>query len=208
MILAIIGPPGSGKGTQAGKLAKLYKIPHISIGELYRSIAKEHTEFGQKIRKVIVKGEIVPDYITNKIIKDRVTRLDCKKGFILDGYPRTIEQAKELEEFAEPDTVIYLDVPEEEIIKRLSKRRICPNCGASFNIVTAPPKQDEICDFCGSKLVWREDDKPKAIRTRIKVQDKMIKPVLEHYKNKGKLLVINGNQSIERIFEEIRSRLK
>ena len=208
MIFIILGLPGSGKGTQAEKLAKTYNIPHISIGEMYRKIAKEQTEFGQKIREIMNKGELIPDEISNEIIKDRVLKPDCIGGFILDGYPRTMRQVKGLEEFAKPDVVIYLDVPEKEIIKRLSNRRVCPNCGANFNLITNPPKKDEICNFCGSKLTWREDDKPEAIRTRIKVQSEKMKPVLEYYKNNGKLVTINGNQPVDKVFEEIRSKLK
>ncbi|MHA1616358.1 MAG: adenylate kinase [Candidatus Njordarchaeales archaeon] len=208
MILIVLGLPGSGKGTQAEKLAKTYNIPHISIGEMYRNMAKEQTEFGQKIREIMNKGELIPDEISNEIIRDRVLKPDCIGGFILDGYPRTMRQVKGLEEFAKPDVVIYLDVPEKEIIKRLSNRRVCSNCGANFNLITNPPKKDEICDFCGSKLTWREDDKPEAIRTRIKVQSERMKPVLEYYKNNGKLITINGDQPIDKVFEEIRSKLR
>ena len=200
MRIALLGLPGAGKGTQGELLAKKYNLKKITVGDIYRKIAEEDTEFGRKIREILDRGEIVPDDITNELVKERIEKLD---GWILDGYPRTLYQAKFLEENFQNYIVVYIDVDVEEIVKRLSARRICPKCGAVYNMITKPPKNDETCDVCGTKLVIRDDDKPEVVRKRIEVQKKNIDQMIEYYKNNEKLIVVNGNKSIREVFEEI-----
>jgi len=204
MKLVLIGLPGSGKGTQAEKLSEYYGIPKITTGDIYREIAKENSEFGKKIKEILDRGEIVPDEITNEIIGERIKAL---KGWVLDGYPRTMKQVEFLEANYPDYVAILINVKKEELVKRLSARRICPNCKAVYNLLSNPPKKDEICDKCGSKLVQRDDDKPEIVRKRIEVQEKELKRIAEFYKKKGKLITVDGNKSIEEVFKDIVARL-
>lgn len=208
MILVVLGLPGAGKTEQAKRLAEYLKIPKISVGELYREIAKQNTDFGKKIREILDAGMLVPSDVTNELVKNQITSGDCKKGFVLDGYPRKIEEVKYLENLVKVDKVIFLDVKKGELVKRLINRRICSNCGADFNLLSKPPKEEGICDFCKGKLTWRTDDTLEGIKSRIKIQSKELKSVLSFYQKSGKLLIIDGNQDAEKVFETIKSELK
>ncbi len=184
MRLIIFGPPGSGKGTYSSMLAPKLGIVHISTGDIFREMAKEDTELGRKVAEILKKGELVPDEIVIEIVRERISKEDCKNGFILDGFPRTIPQAEALEKMTKVDKVINLVVPEEVIIARLSARRVCKNCGAIYNLRTLPPKKDGICDKCGGELYQREDDKPEVIKERLRVYEEQSKPLLEFYRGK------------------------
>ncbi|MEM7825608.1 MAG: adenylate kinase [Candidatus Aenigmatarchaeota archaeon] len=184
MKLIIFGPPGSGKGTYASILETRLGIPKINTGDILREIAKSGTELGKKIAEYQSKGELVPDDIVIEIVKERLSKQDCSKGYILDGYPRTIIQAEALERISTPDLIINLIVPQSVIIARLSGRLICLNCNAIYHKIFLKPKNDEVCDKCGSKLIQREDDKPKVIKERFKVYQKQSKPLISYYKKK------------------------
>jgi adenylate kinase len=189
MKLIIFGPPGSGKGTYSSRIAPKFNIPHIATGDIFREIAKSETPLGKKVAEYLNKGELVPDNIVIEILKERISKEDCKNGFILDGYPRTIPQAEALEKITKIDKIINLVVPEDVIIQRLSTRRICKKCGSIFNIRTLPPKKEGICDYCGGELYQREDDKPEVIRERLKIYQRQTEPLLNFYK--GKVPIIN-----------------
>ncbi|MEM5794008.1 MAG: adenylate kinase [Candidatus Aenigmatarchaeota archaeon] len=184
MKLIIFGPPGSGKGTYASIIESKLGIPKINTGDILREIAKSGSELAKKIAEYQGKGELVPDDIVIEIVKERLSKPDCSKGYILDGYPRTIPQAEALEKISSPDVIINLVVPQSVIIARLSGRLICPNCNAIYHKIFLKPKNDEICDKCGSKLIQREDDKPEVIKERFRVYQKQSKPLIKYYKKK------------------------
>ncbi len=184
MNLIIFGPPGSGKGTYASRLQSKLGIPAIATGDIFRKIVKEETKLSDKVKGYITRGELVPDNIVIKVLNERLARDDCKKGFILDGYPRTIGQAEALNSLAKIDAVIHLLVPERIIIERLSSRRICRNCGEVYNIRFLKPKKEGVCDKCGGELYQRIDDTPKVIKERLKVYERQSQPLLEYYKGK------------------------
>ncbi|MEM4605855.1 MAG: nucleoside monophosphate kinase [Candidatus Pacearchaeota archaeon] len=195
MRIIIIGPQGCGKGTQAKILSEKLKIPHISMGDLLRGLTGELKE---KVDKIINKGELVPAELTIKILKERISKEDCKKGFILDGFPRNLEQVKLLESLIKIDKVIVISIPDEESIRRISGRRVCPKCKFNFNIYTEPkPKKEGLCDFCNIFLVQREDDKEESVKKRLEIYHKETKSVLEFYKDK--VLKINGEGTIEEV---------
>jgi len=181
--LIIFGPPGSGKGTYASRLEAKLGTKAIAMGDIFREAIKQETLLGKKVEKHLKSGQLVPDEIVIEVLKEKISQKDCKKGFILDGFPRTIPQAKALEKIAKIDAIINLQVPEWIIIERLSSRRICRNCGAVYNVLFLKPKKEGICDKCGSKLYQREDDTEKVIKERIKVYEKQTQPLLEYYKN-------------------------
>jgi len=208
MRIVLMGPPGSGKGTQARKIVEKYGIPHIATGDILREAIRSKSKLGMIAKEYVERGDLVPDEIVNEIIKERISQKDCERGFILDGYPRTVMQAEALDQILEKmgyklDAAIYLDVKEEEIVKRLSSRRVCTKCGAVYNLLLNPPKKDEICDICGAPLYQREDDKEDVIRRRLRVYIDRTKPVVEYYQKKGILRRINGNRSIEEVWESI-----
>ena len=184
MNLMIFGPPGSGKGTYASRLAPILNIIKVSTGDIFREAVKENTELGKKVAEFLNKGELVPDEITIEVLKDRISKPDANNGFILDGYPRTVSQAEALEKITKIDAIINLKVPVSVIVERLSTRRICKNCGEIYNIKYLKPKVEGICDKCGGELYQREDDKPEVIEERFKVYQKQSKPVIEFYKNR------------------------
>jgi len=184
MNLIIFGPPGSGKGTYATRLQTQLGIPAIATGDIFREAIKQDTPLGRRVEKYLRSGQLVPDDIVIEVLKERINRKDCEKGFILDGFPRTIEQAKALGRIAKIDAIINLQVPDHIIIARLSSRRICRNCGAIYNILTLKPKKEGICDKCGGELYQRDDDKEDVIKERIKVYEKQTQPILEYYRNK------------------------
>jgi adenylate kinase len=206
MNIVLLGPQGSGKGTQAKLISKYYGIPHISMGEVFRNVAEKNTELGRMVKSLIDKGKLVPDDITVKIVKDAIK--DCEKGFILDGFPRTIHQAKLLEDIVNIDFVLFIKISDEEGIKRLSNRVQCPKCGKIYNLYTSPqPKTDNVCDDCGLKLVQREDDKPDAIMKRLEIYHRKTEPLVDYYGKKGVLHSVNGEQTIEKVFEDIKKIL-
>ncbi|HAX60972.1 MAG TPA: adenylate kinase [Elusimicrobia bacterium] len=212
MNLIIFGAPGAGKGTQAEFISKEKGIPSISTGEIFREAVASKTPLGLKITEIMSKGSLVSDDIVLKIVEERIKREDCKNGFLLDGFPRTLPQAKGFDNLLlsigkKIDKVISLDVVEENIVKRLSSRRICRSCGAKFNLETLPPKIDGVCDNCNGELFQREDDTEKTIRHRLSVYYIETQPLIEYYKSKGILVTIDGNRSVEEISRDIAAAL-
>ena len=209
MIIVLFGPPGAGKGTQAVRISEMLSIPHIATGDIFREAVKKRTELGKKAEEYMKKGELVPDEIVNGIVRERISQPDCSNGFILDGYPRTLNQAEALDKMLaemnrKVDLVLNIEVSEENIIKRLSNRRVCKKCGAVYHLITNPPKKDGICDKCGGELYQREDDKEEVIRNRLKVYHKQTEPIIKYYEEKGVLVNIDGNNSIEEVWNQIK----
>lgn len=201
MRIILLGAPGAGKGTQAVILSDKMNIPHISTGDIFRSNIKNGTPLGKLAKEYMDKGALVPDEVTIKIVKDRLQQDDCKNGFILDGFPRTIPQAEHLdialdEMGASIDYALNIHVDDEVIIKRMSGRRVCSNCSMSYHIQNGPSKVEGICDACGNKLMQREDDKAETVLNRLKVYHDHTEPLISYYKEKGKLLEIQGKSSI------------
>ena len=212
MNIILLGPPGAGKGTQAKKIAENYKVPHISTGDILRENISNNTPLGIKARSYMSRGELVPDELLITIIKERLSRQDCTNGFLLDGYPRTIPQADALhmiltESNRNIDVVLNIDVDDEELIKRLSGRRMC-KCGASYHVIFNLPEKDGICNLCKGKLYQREDDKEEAIKNRLIVYKKQTQPLIEYYNDKGLIRTIDGGQEILMIFEDIKKVLE
>ncbi|MBN1377352.1 nucleoside monophosphate kinase [Candidatus Woesearchaeota archaeon] len=207
MKLIIMGPQASGKGTQAKKIAKKYKLKHISMGEIFREISRGKDELGKKVKELIDNGNMVPDETTNEIVKKNISK---NKNFILDGYPRNIEQVKFLNNTTDIDNVIFINTSHEEIIKRITGRRKCPECGKDYNINVdyLKPGKNELCDKCKVKLEKREDDNPTAIRIRLATFEEKTMPVLDYYRNEGILIEVNGNFTIEEIFKEITEKIE
>jgi len=202
MRLILLGPPGAGKGTQAVILAERLGVPHISTGDMFRSNIKNGTELGKKAKEYMDKGLLVPDEVTIGIVKDRLMQDDCKKGFILDGFPRTIPQAEYLEEALSSmgmplDYVIDIEAPDEGIIKRLSGRRVCPKCGSTYHVENNPPKVEGICDNCGEKITQRDDDKEETIAKRLVTYHEQTEPLIEFYQKRGKVIKVDGMGTIE-----------
>lgn len=192
--LIIFGPPGAGKGTYTSSLSTLLKIAGISTGDIFREEIKRNSVLGRKVADFVKKGELVPDEITIDVLKKRVSEPNCQRGFILDGYPRTIAQAKALEKIAKIDAVIRIIVPEWIIIERLSNRRICGNCDAIYNLRHLKPKIEGVCDKCGGKLYQREDDKPEVIKERLKVYETQTQPLIDYYKRKLPVLEVENTE--------------
>ncbi|MBO3755297.1 MAG: adenylate kinase [Candidatus Brockarchaeota archaeon] len=185
MRLVIFGPPGSGKGTYASRLVPRLGVPHISTGDILRDEVKSGSELGKSISSYVSSGKLVPDEVVNRVMEKRLSQEDCRRGFILDGYPRTLQQAYFLEGVSKIDFVINLNVPDEVIVRRLSSRLVCRKCGAIYNKITLPPKVDGVCDKCGGELYQRDDDKPEVVRERIRVYKNEAAPLLEHYRKAG-----------------------
>ena len=212
MKIIMLGAPGAGKGTQAKKIAEKYHIPHISTGDIFRANIKNGTELGKKAKTYMDQGLLVPDELTVDLVIDRVGQDDCKDGYILDGFPRTIPQAESLTEALDKlgqkmDFAIDVDVPDESIINRMSGRRACLSCGATYHIVYNPTRVEGVCDACGQKLVLRDDDKPETVKKRLDVYHEQTAPLIAHYKEAGSLHEIDGTQDIKVVFEEIKSIL-
>lgn len=212
MNLILMGLPGAGKGTQADKIVEKYNIPHISTGDMFRSAIKEGTELGKKAKSFMDKGELVPDEVTIGIVKERLSKPDCENGFLLDGFPRTIAQAEALDSLLHElgikiDYVLHIDVPEEKLVDRLTGRRICPTCGATYHVEFNPPKVDGKCDHDGSDLIQRDDDKPETVKNRLEVNIKQTEPLLDFYRQKGDLIAVNGDQDIDKVFNDITEKL-
>lgn len=190
-----LGPPGAGKGSLAVKVAEEYKIPHISTGDIFRANIKAQTPLGVKVKAIIDSGSLVSDELTFELVKDRLAQDDCKNGYILDGFPRTIPQAEMLEKLVNDVKVVNFEIKDEIVIRRLSTRRVCKACGANFNVLTLPPKVEGVCDKCGGELYQRDDDKQESILHRMDVYREQTEPLINFYKEKGK--ITNLDASIE-----------
>ncbi len=208
MKIIMLGAPGAGKGTQAQMIAEKYNIPHISTGDIFRANIKNGTELGKKAKEFIDKGQLVPDELTVELLLDRVANDDCKNGYVLDGFPRTIPQAdvldSELTKLGDKvDYAINVDVPDENIVRRMSGRRACLKCGATYHIEHIPPKTEGICDKCGSELVQREDDKPETVQNRLSVYHEQTQPLIDYYDKKNILRTVDGTKDMQEVFNEI-----
>jgi len=208
MKLIMLGAPGAGKGTQAKMIASKYEVPHISTGDIFRANIKNGTELGMEAKKYMDQGLLVPDELTVRILLDRVAQADCENGYVLDGFPRTIPQAEVLDEALTKlgdkiDYAINVDVPDENIIRRMSGRRACLSCGATYHIEHIPPKKEGICDTCGSELVLRDDDKAETVKNRLDVYHKQTQPLIDFYSAKGVLKSVDGTVPMEEVFNAI-----
>ena len=212
MKIIMLGAPGAGKGTQAKQIADHYRIPHISTGDIFRANIKEGTELGKKAKEYMDKGALVPDELTCDLVVDRIGKDDCKNGFVLDGFPRTIPQAEALDAALSDmgqsmDYAVDVDVPDEAIIGRMSGRRACLNCGATYHIVSIPPKKEGICDRCGEKLVQRDDDKEETVKNRLNVYHEQTQPLIAFYQEKGILRTVDGTRPMDEVFDAIQAIL-
>ena len=212
MKIVFMGPPGAGKGTQAEKIIENYQIPHISTGDMFRKAIKDQTELGMEAKRYMDQGALVPDHVTIGIVKDRLSESDCKSGFLLDGFPRTVDQAKALDEIltsldSKIDYVINIDVDLDILKERLTGRRICRSCGATYHMIFNPPAVAGTCDKCGGELYQRKDDNEEAVGNRLDVYVSQTKPLLDYYSLAGNLVNINGQQSIDLVFAEIQDVL-
>jgi adenylate kinase len=203
-----MGLPGAGKGTQAEKIVEKYGIPHISTGDMFRAAIKEGTELGRKAKSFMDKGELVPDEVTIGIVRERLCKADCQKGFLLDGFPRTVPQAEALENLLVDlnrviNYVINIDVDKGILMERLTGRRICKDCGATYHLVFNPPAKEGVCDRCGGELYQRADDNEETVQNRLDVNIKQSKPLLDFYETKGYLRTIDGQQDIHKVFADI-----
>ncbi len=208
MKIIMLGAPGAGKGTQAKMIAEKYTIPHISTGDIFRANISNGTELGKEAKKYMDQGLLVPDELTVKLLLDRVAKEDCKNGYVLDGFPRTIPQAEVLEDALtklgdKVDFAVDVNVPDENIIKRMSGRRACLKCGATYHIEHVPPKKEGICDTCGSELVLRDDDKPETVKKRLDVYHEQTQPLIDFYTQKGILRTVDGTIDMKDVFGEI-----
>ena len=208
MKIIMLGAPGAGKGTQAKRIAQRYGIPHVSTGDIFRANIKNGTELGMKAKAYMDAGNLVPDEITIGMLLDRIHEADCEKGYVLDGFPRTIPQAESLtaalkERGEKMDYAIDVDVPDENIINRMSGRRACLACGATYHIAYNPPKKEGVCDQCGEPLVLRKDDKPETVKNRLEVYHQQTQPLIDDYKKEGILAQVDGTQNMDQVFEDI-----
>ncbi|KFZ42194.1 adenylate kinase [Anoxybacillus flavithermus] len=208
MNLVLMGLPGAGKGTQAEKIVEKYKIPHISTGDMFRAAIKEGTELGLQAKSYMDRGDLVPDEVTIGIVRERLSKDDCQNGFLLDGFPRTVAQAEALETLLQQldrsiDYVINIEVDKSILMERLTGRRICKECGATYHLVFNPPTQAGVCDKCGGELYQRADDNEATVANRLEVNMKQAQPLLDFYAAKGYLRNINGQQHIDQVFADI-----
>ena len=208
MKLIMLGAPGAGKGTQAKKIAEKYGIPHISTGDIFRANIKNGTELGKEAKKYMDQGLLVPDELTVDLVVDRINQEDCANGYVLDGFPRTIPQAEALDEALKSlndslDYAINVEVPDENIINRMSGRRACLSCGATYHIVYNKTKTEGICDKCGSELVLRDDDKPETVQKRLSVYHDQTQPLIDYYTKKGIIKEVDGTLDMEAVFNAI-----
>ncbi|MBO4324542.1 MAG: adenylate kinase [Lachnospiraceae bacterium] len=212
MKIVMLGAPGAGKGTQAKMIAARYEIPHISTGDIFRANIKEGTELGMKAKAFMDQGLLVPDELTLELIMDRFAQADCANGYVLDGFPRTIAQAEALTESLKKvgdalDYAIDVDVPDENIVERMSGRRACLSCGGTYHIVFNPPKKEGICDLCGGELSIRKDDEPETVQKRLNVYHAQTQPLIDYYTGEGILKSVDGTQEVGKVFEDIKAIL-
>lgn len=198
MKIILLGAPGAGKGTQAANISKHYGIPHISTGDIFRENIRQKTPVGIKASEYIEKGMLVPDELVLQIVAERLNRDDCKNGFLLDGFPRTLPQAAALDQEVEVDVVLNIDVDQKQLLDRIIGRRTCPNCAGTFHISNL---ESDLCPVCGNKLVQRDDDKEETVKKRLEVYNSQTAPLIEHYSQQGKLVSIDGNRSIDEVFQ-------
>lgn len=208
MKIIMLGAPGAGKGTQADKICAKYDIPHISTGDIFRANIKNNTELGQKAKSYMDQGLLVPDELVVDLVVDRVKADDCAKGYVLDGFPRTIPQAEALDAALaasgeKVDFAVNVEVPDESIINRMSGRRACVTCGATYHIVNIPPKTEGVCDKCGAKLILRDDDKPETVKKRLDVYHEQTQPLIDYYSGKGVLHEVDGTKDMNEVFDDI-----
>lgn len=213
MKIVMLGAPGAGKGTQAVNIARELSIPHISTGDIFRANIRNATELGMKAKEYMDKGALVPDELTIGMLLDRIAEDDCKGGFVLDGFPRTIPQAESLkkalsEQGTAIDKAVDIEVPDEAIVERMSGRRTCPQCGASYHIAYNPPKQEGVCDNCSSALVIRSDDKPETVLKRLTAYHEQTQPLIDFYKAEGVLIAVDGTKKPAEVFEDIIGALR
>lgn len=213
MYILLMGPPGAGKGTQAEKLIREYGIPQISTGDMFRAAVKSGTALGKEAKSYMDKGALVPDSVTVGIVKERLAQDDCKKGWILDGFPRTTAQASALDAILHDlgiqlTAVLDFNVNRDDLVKRVSGRLVCRQCGASFHKEFRPPKQEGVCDNCGGELYQRADDNEVTVRERLAVYDTSTKPLIDYYKASGRYYEINGDQSMDKVFADVQAALK
>lgn len=212
MNIILLGPPGAGKGTQAIKIANFFGIPHVSTGDIFRRAVASGTELGKKAKSYMEKGQLVPDEIVVGIVKERLDEADCQNGFLLDGFPRTVVQAEELDKVLasqkrQIDYVLNIKASNQEIIKRLTGRRTCPTCGTIFHLVFKPPKNNLLCDMCQTELIQRDDDKEEIVKKRLEVYNQQTAPVASYYQKSSKLKEINGEKDVEEVFAQIKTVL-
>ena len=212
MKIIMLGAPGAGKGTQAKKIADLCKVPHISTGDIFRANIKQGTELGKKAKTYMDAGELVPDELVCDLVVDRIQQDDCTEGFILDGFPRTIPQAEALTNALNAieqkmEYALNIDVPDENIIHRMAGRRACVGCGATYHVDFNPPKVQDVCDVCGEALVLRDDDKPETVMNRLNVYHEQTKPLIDYYEKQGIVHTIDGTQTMDQVFSDIRKIL-
>ena len=212
MKIILMGPPGAGKGTQAEKLDEVYQIPHISTGDMFRKAQKDGTELGLKAKSYMEQGQLVPDEVTVGIVKERLAEDDCKDGFLLDGFPRTVQQADALDGILKElgmtlDRVVNIEVDKAFLVDRLTGRRVCRACGATFHVTNKAPKVEGVCDKCGGELYQRNDDKIETVSNRLDVYAAQTAPLIEYYQSKGIMSSIDGSQSMEKVLADIRSAL-
>lgn len=204
----LLGPPGAGKGTQAVKIVEKYGVPHISTGDIFRENIKKGTELGKKAQEYMNKGELVPDDLVIEIATTRLLEDDCKNGFLLDGFPRTVYQAEKLDEFlaahgSKIDKVLDIAVEKDELVTRLTGRRVCKGCGASYHVVNIPPKKEGVCDVCGGELIQRADDTAETVANRIEVYEAQTKPLIDYYEKAGNIAHIDGATGLDNVFADI-----
>jgi len=210
--VVLLGPPGAGKGTQATGIAERYNIPHISTGDIFRANVKNGTPLGVKAKEYMDQGLLVPDELVCDLVEDRVCQEDCKNGYLLDGFPRTIFQAEHFDNFLkgigqELDAVVDIEVSEEVLLPRLTGRLVCRNCGKPYHRINTPPKVEGVCDVCGGEVYQRADDSEETVLNRFKVYNEQTSPLIEYYTNSGKLLPIDGEKTQKEVFEEICAKL-
>lgn len=209
MKIIMLGAPGAGKGSQASRIANEYHLPHISTGDIFRANLKEETELGKQAKSFMDKGELVPDDITIAMLLDRIHKEDCKNGYILDGFPRTIPQAEALKEALAKqgekiDLALDVEAPDDFIIKRMAGRRTCPNCSAIYHTETLKPKKEGICDLCGAELVQRKDDNEETVKNRLKIYHEMTEPLISYYKKENILEEVDGMEKLDAVFEKVK----
>lgn len=213
MILILLGPPGAGKGSQANKLIKEFNLTHISTGDIFRKNIKEETELGLKVKEIIKAGSLVSDELTNELVFDRLSNEGSDLNIMLDGYPRNINQAEALDKWLvennhELTSVVYIDASIETLIERISGRRVCKDCGATYHATNFPPKVEGVCDVCGGELFQRPDDNEETAKQRIEIYEEQTSPLIEYYSKLGKLSKFDGNKDVEEVYVDIKNSLK